>query len=67
MAKLTSYSVQSKGDQWVVLRKGKKSPESTHKTKAMAVKKGRRLAKKAPVGQLKIKGKNGRVQSQHKY
>jgi hypothetical protein len=33
----------------------------------MAVKKGRRLAKKAPVGQLKIKGKNGRVQSQHKY
>jgi hypothetical protein len=68
MAKRTTYLVQTKAGAWVVQRQGKKSPESKHRTKAMAVKKGRRLAKKAqPWGQLRIKGKNGRIQTEHTY
>jgi hypothetical protein len=50
----------------VVQREGKKSPESTHRKKDVAVRKGRSLAKRAG-GVLKIKGRNGKIQAKRKY
>ena len=46
----------------------KKTPEGKYATKAKALVAGRRLAKRArPWGQLKIKGRNGRIQTEHTY
>lgn len=61
-----SYVVRSSPDGWMVQREGKKSPESTHKKKAVAVRRGRSLAKRAG-GMLKIKGKNGKIQAKRRY
>ncbi len=61
-----SFVVRSHGDGWMVQREGKKSPESTHRKKDVAVRKGRSLAKRAG-GVLKIKGKNGKIQAKRKY
>ena len=52
---------------WIVTQKGRKSPVSAHKLKTTAVKKGKRLAKKAPLGQVTIKRQDGRIQASHKY
>jgi hypothetical protein len=50
----------------MVMREGKKSPESTHRKKDVAVRKGRSMAKRAG-GVLKIKGKNGKIQAKRSY
>jgi len=65
MAKKT-YVVRATRDGWVVMKEGKKSPESTHKKKDVAVRKGRSLAKKIG-GTLKIKTKDGRIQAKREY
>jgi hypothetical protein len=61
-----SWVVGSSQDGWMVTREGKKSPESTHRKKDVAVRKGRSLAKRAG-GVLKIKGKNGKIQAKRNY
>ncbi len=61
-----SWVVRSSPDGWMVQREGKKSPESTHRKKAVAVRKGRSLARRAG-GMLKIKGKNGKIQAKRNY
>ncbi len=61
-----SYVVHSSPKGWTVQLEGKKSPESTHKKKEAAVRKGRSLAKRAG-GMLKIKGKNGKIQAKRSY
>jgi len=61
-----SFVVRSSQDGWMVQREGKKSPESTHKKKHVAVRRGRSLAKKVG-GVLKIKGKNGKIQAKRSY
>jgi len=66
MAKQTTFVVQSKKDSWLVQKQGKKTPESVHKKKEVAVKKGRSLAKRAK-GQLKIKAKTGKIQATRNY
>ena len=53
-------------DGWVVQREGKTSPESKHRKKDVAVRKGRSLAKQAK-GTLKIKAKNGKIQAKRNY
>ena len=40
-----SFVVRSSQDGWMVQREGKKSPESTHKKKDVAVRRGRSLAR----------------------
>ena len=50
----------------MVQREGKKSPESTHKKKDTAVRRGRAMAKRAR-GVLKIKGRNGKIQARRSY
>ena len=62
----TAYVVRSTKDGWMVQREGKKSPESTHRKKDVAVKKGRSLAKRAK-GVLKIKTKAGKIQAKRNY
>ena len=61
-----SFVVCSSKDGWMVQREGKKSPESTHRKKDVAVRRGRSLAKRAG-GMLKIKGKNGKIQAKRNY
>lgn len=61
-----SWVVRSTPEGWMVQREGKKRPESTHKKKDVAVRKGRSLAKRAG-GMLKIKGKNGKIQAKRNY
>ncbi len=61
-----SFVVRSSPDGWMVQREGKKSPESTHRKKDVAVRKARSLAKRAG-GMLKIKGRNGKIQAKRKY
>ena len=61
-----SFVVRSHPDGWMVQREGKKSPESTHKKKDVAVRRGRSLAKRA-CGVLKIKGRNGKIQAKRSY
>ena len=63
---MKSYVVRSSQDGWMVQREGKKSPESIHKKKDVAVRKGRALAKRAG-GTLKIKGRNGKIQAKRSY
>jgi hypothetical protein len=50
----------------MVQREGKKSPESTHRKKDTAVRRGRSMAKRAG-GVLKIKGRNGKIQAKRSY
>jgi hypothetical protein len=61
-----AWVVRSSQDGWMVQREGKKSPESMHRKKDAAVRKGRSLAKRAG-GMLKIKGRNGKVQAKRNY
>jgi hypothetical protein len=61
-----SWVVRSSQDGWMVQREGKKTPESTHKKKDTAVKKGRAMARRAG-GMLKIKGRNGKIQVKRNY
>jgi hypothetical protein len=61
-----SFVVRSSPDGWMVQREGKKSPESVHKKKDVAVRRGRSMAKRAG-GMLKIKGKNGKIQAKRSY
>jgi hypothetical protein len=60
------YVVCSTENGWKVQREGKKSPESTHRKKDVAVKKGRSLAIRAKTT-LKIKSKAGKIQAKRNY
>ena len=63
---MKSFVVRSTQDGWMVQREGKKTPESTHRKKDVAVRRGRSMAKRAG-GVLKIKGKNGKIQAKRSY
>ncbi len=61
-----SFVVRSSPDGWMVQREGKKSPESTHRKKDVAIRRGRSMAKRAG-GMLKIKGRNGKIQAKRNF
>ncbi|MBW2386335.1 MAG: DUF2188 domain-containing protein [Deltaproteobacteria bacterium] len=63
---MKSFVVRSTQDGWMVQREGKKAPESMHRKKDVAVRRGRAMAKRAG-GVLKIKGKNGKIQAKRSY
>ena len=52
---------------WDVKQQGAKKPASSHRVKAIAVKRGRRLAKRSAPGQVKIFSSKGKIQASHKY
>jgi hypothetical protein len=61
-----SFVVRSSQDGWMVQREGKKTPESMHEKKDVAVRRGRSMAKRMG-GVLKIKGRNGKIQAKRNY
>ncbi|MBW2233341.1 MAG: DUF2188 domain-containing protein [Deltaproteobacteria bacterium] len=63
---MKSFVVRSTQDGWMVQREGKKAPDSMHRKKDVAVRRGRAMAKRAG-GVLKIKGKNGKIQAKRSY
>jgi len=68
MAKRTVVYVSThKPSGWAVKLQGRKSPVSRHRLKSAAVRAGKRVAKKARLGQLKVKGRNGRIQREYTY
>ena len=52
---------------WEVKQHGKNKPVSSHRTKVIAVQRGRRLAKKSAPGQVRIFSRKGKIQASHKY
>ena len=52
---------------WDVKQHGKNKPASSHRVKAVAVQRGRRLAKRSAPGEIKIFSSKGKIQASHKY
>lgn len=62
------YSIRwdRKAQGWNVVRSGK-IISGPHDLKRVAIAEGKRLAKAARLGQLRICGKSGRIQTEHTY
>ncbi len=67
MAKRVTYTVGPDGDRWKVSRRGGSRASGTFDKKQDAVSRGRELAKAQERGQLVIKKKNGRIQTEYTY
>jgi hypothetical protein len=61
------YYVTSVGDVWGVRRARRKRMDSIHMLKDQAIAHAKRLAKAAPIGQVQVHGRNGRVQAEYTY
>ena len=61
------YHVAPVGDAWGVRRARRIRADSVHLFKADAVARAKRLAKAAPLGQVKVHGRNGRIQLEFTY
>jgi hypothetical protein len=55
------------GGGWDVKAEDNKRPSGNFKTKTDAVARGKELAKKASLGQIKIHKQNGKIQTEHTY
>jgi hypothetical protein len=58
--------VEPAKDGWIV-QEQRGAVLSTHRTKAKAVAAGKAVAKRAPLGQIKIMKANGRIQTEYTY
>ena len=68
MAKRQVYHVTKKqGSGWGVKKEGGQKASGNFSTKQKAVQRGRELAKNTPLGQIKIHGRNGKIQTEHTY
>lgn len=69
MAKRKTYHVtkNTQGDGWNVKKEGAGRASGNFDTKQEAVQRGKELAKNAPLGQIKIHGQNGKIQTEHTY
>lgn len=61
------YHVTAVGDAWAVRRARRKRPECLFTYKPEAVSHARRLARAAALGQVKVHGRNGRMQAEYTY
>ena len=52
---------------WNVKGAGAKRASGHFDTKQQAVQRGKELAKNAPLGQIKIHGQDGKIQTEHTY
>ena len=66
MADNKNYSVGPHDDGWQVKRDGAERASSVHDSKAEAVQAGKEAAK-ASGGELRIKGRDGRIQNSNTY
>lgn len=68
MAKRSTYHVtKNKGGGWGVKKSGGQRSSGSFGKKSDAVQRGKELAKKAPLGQIKIHGQYGKIQTEHTY
>ena len=67
MPKRVTYTVGPDGDRWKVSKRGGSRASGTFDKKQDAVSRGRELAKAQERGQLVIKKKNGRIQTEYTY
>jgi uncharacterized Fe-S cluster-containing radical SAM superfamily protein len=68
MAKRTTYRVtKSQSDGWNVIKEGAQRASGNFGTKQEAINRGKELAKGAPLGQIKIHGCDGKIQTEHTY
>ncbi len=68
MASRKTYHVTPKaGKGWAVTSEGAKRAVTIHDTKQEAVDRSKQLAKKQPLGQVVIHGRDGRIQTEHTY
>ncbi len=61
------YHVTPVGDAWGVHRARRKRADSIHLFKTDAIARAKRLARAAPLGQVKVHGRNGRIQDEFTY
>jgi hypothetical protein len=61
------YHVTPVGDVWGVRRARRKRSDSIHMFKWDAIARAKRLARAAPLGQVKVHGRNGRIQTEYTY
>lgn len=66
MAKNKNYSVEPREDGWAVQRDGSQRASSLHEKKSDAIAAGKELAKTSQ-GELRIKGKDGKIQNSNTY
>lgn len=68
MAKRSTYHVtKNKCSGWDVKKVGGQRSSGNFDTKSDAVQRGKELAKKVPLGQIKIHGQDGKIQTEHTY
>ena len=61
------YHVTPVGDAWGVRRERRKRADSLHLTKTDAIARAKRLARAAALGQVKVHGRSGRIQTEITY
>ncbi len=61
------HVTSSSGGGWNVKKEGAKRSSGHFDKKTDAVDRGKKLAKSAPLGQLKIHKQDGRIQTEHTY
>lgn len=68
MAKRKVYYVTKDSDGgWNVKKENAQRVSGKFDTKKAAVQRGKELAKNAPLGQIKIHGQDGKIQTEHTY
>ena len=68
MAKRQVYHVtKNQGSGWGVKKEGGHRSSGNFNTKNEAVQRGKEMAKNAPLGQIKIHGQDGKIQTEHIY
>ena len=61
------YHVAPVGDAWGVMRARRKRADCIYMLKTHAVARAKRLAKAAELGQVRVHGRNGRIQTEFTY
>jgi len=61
------FHIVFKEKKWLIKQEGTGKPINFSKTKEKAIKKGRKIARKERLSQLKIHKKNGRIQEERTY
>jgi hypothetical protein len=61
------HVVPNSGGGWDVKKEGGQRPSAHADNKADAVARGKELAKKGPLGQIKIHNQDGKIQTEHTY
>jgi uncharacterized protein DUF2188 len=62
-----TYHVTPINDAWRVKLAGAKRADSVHAKKSAALSRAKALAKAAKLGQVKVHGKNGEIQTEYTY